>query len=917
MAGEGISLGTAYGYIELDTSGVDRAIKSAQQSFSGGIQSIGSSISGFGASLSTVFTPISLALGKATKDSMEYSEALVNIQAVTGMTADETQVLSDQLLEIGQHSRAGPQAVAESFYDIAGGVVDASSRMAVLNAAIAASEAGNADLGGTTKALISIMNGYGFSAEEAGHASDVLTQIVAKGVGSMDEMASALPTVAGQAHDLGISFDDLGAMTSYITTKGVAAGQATTQLGALMSAMAQPSTELSAALKSIGFESGRAAVKQLGLVGTLDKLKDAGYNVDDLVGRIEGARGAISLTDDTAKSFLENFNDGMDGLTEKARQIQDASPAAQLDFFNSAMSTLSITIGDTLAPVLSRMLEQILPIIQSVIDWVRANPELVSQIGMIAGALGIVGPILIGVGAAISAIGAIAGSALLPIIAIVAGVYLAFKNNFGGIRDFLQPILDRIGLAFQLAGLAFGDFQDTIDQGGSFIEAAIATIAGVISNFLIGLGILAPEQFVAFQDGIETTLGNVVTFITGTVIPALTTLADWFLNDALPAIVTFVTGTVIPAIGAFFTFLGNAWAVIGPALFAIADWFITTALPAIVNFVTTVVIPGIQSLISTLIGIWTQIQPGLQALFDWFVTTALPAIVNFIQTVVIPGVQGFIDLLVNIWTQIQPGLQALWDWFTVTALPAIIAFVQTTVIPGVQGFIDLLLGIWTQIQPGLQSLWDWFTVTALPGVVNFVQNTVMPAVQGFVDLLVGIWTAIQPGLSSFFDWVTKTGLPAIQSALQWFNDNIVKPISDALGGLFSGISNISSGVSGAVNSLTGPGTFLGGIGTTISQAVAIGQSVLGHDYPGAYSNNAAYMVGTGAQPEAFIPSSGGGGMAIPNFDKVMAGLMGGGQNGVTFEAGSVVVNANSAAEGRAAAISFEAELRQRLAARGN
>jgi len=74
-----------------------------------------------------------------------------------------------------------------------------------------------------------------------------------------------------------------------------------------------------------------------------------------------------------------------------------------------------------------------------------------------------------------------------------------------------------------------------------------------------------------------------------------------------------------------------------------------------------------------------------------------------------------------------------------------------------------------------------------------------------------------------------------------------------------------------------------------------------HDYLGAYQAAMPYVVGTGAQPELFLPTSGQGGMAIPNIDQ----LLGGG--GDTF---NNTIYANSYAEGQAAADGFEDRIRQ-------
>lgn len=66
-----------------------------------------------------------------------------------------------------------------------------------------------------------------------------------------------------------------------------------------------------------------------------------------------------------------------------------------------------------------------------------------------------------------------------------------------------------------------------------------------------------------------------------------------------------------------------------------------------------------------------------------------------------------------------------------------------------------------------------------------------------------------------------------------------------------------------------------------------------HDYVGPGTANTPYMIGKGAQPELFIPSTSG--FYIPNFDKVLANMTG--NQGSTI---NLSIYANSASEGKEA-----------------
>jgi len=625
MAGEGFNLGNAYGAVIIDVSGVSSAMRQAQgmisgglsgigasiggglQSVGSGIESMGQSITGVGLKIGTLVAPIALFARNAIMQFTSFDEAMTNIQAVTGASTDEIKTLGDKILEIGKNSRSGPQAVAEAFYDIAGGVTDASVRMPTLVAAVHAAEAGNADLGTTTKALIAIMNGYGFSADKAGYASDVLTQTVAKGVGSMNDFATALPDVAGLASTLGISFEDLGAQMAFITTKGISASEAGTQLTGMMVSLINPTQDMQDALKKIGFESGNAAIKQLGLAGTFKKFKDSGIDVTRLGGRIEAMRGAINLSSDAAKSFLDNFNLGLDGLTEKTRQIQNASPAAQLDFFNSSMSTIAITIGQSLAPALTNLLGKILPVMDSILAWVRANPELVAQIGMIVGAFAVAAPIIAAVGLVLSTIGTIIGAigaaialVLSPIgliIGAIVALYVAFQNNFLGIRDFLQPIFDSI-VDF------FAHFTDRVKLYWSLFQLYFAYyITNPLSDFW----------------------NNIVQ-------PALQPFLDWFnapgggLDLINIALNNFKTNVFDPVV----TLVAAIWENVKTGVGNFATWFTTGGLQEIVKKVNEFKTNSIDPLIKAIQDIWTKVQPflellknGIKTVFDWINTNVI------------------------------------------------------------------------------------------------------------------------------------------------------------------------------------------------------------------------------------------------------------------------------------------------------
>ena len=826
------SLGSATGEIIISAAGVRRGVEDAKREFRSGLDEIGSQVSEFGSNMTNLggsmvalTAPLVAGFAAGVNAATNFEESMSNIQAVTGDTAEQTAALGETLQTIGENSRFGGQAIAEAYYDVAGGVADASVRMDILNNAISLAQAGNTDLSSATQAMIAVMNSYGFSAEQAGMVSDVLTRTVGMGVGTMGDFAAAMPLVTGQANSLGIGLDHVGTMMAYMTTKGFSASQAATQLRAMMQSLMAPNNAMLDALHALGYENGQAALETNTLMGVFQELVNAGYGdqMAAMAGSSEALNGILAMTGENAETYIEFFDqyaDGIEGVTAAAENIQMASPAAQFDLLRSTISSLAIDIGQALLPTLVEIVQAIRPVVQSIINWVRQNPGLIRTIAMIVGGVAGLGAILMPLGGIISAIGGAIGLLANPfawIAAAIAAFGAAFETNFMGIRDAVQPVIE--GIISFIQG-----FISWINMGAEPLQAF---------RMAFGMAFSGETAVVvgSFVESVITGIGGIISFITGTVLPGLQSLVSWFITDGLPLAVNFVTGVVVPGLTNFVTFLGNVWATVSPGLFMLADWFINTALPAILTFITDMVVPGFEA---------------------------------------------FIGLIMGIWDAVSPTLLSLLDWFTVSALPSIVAFMTDTVGPTIQSITDFITGIWTLGSVALQALADWWSSDTLTSAIGGVSDVV----EAFQTVLSGIWNAVQP---------------VLQPILDFFN-NLLAPVREVI----NAISSLGGAVNGSGNNyMTTPTGVDVGVGTLSG----FGGS---RDSGGPVRANIPYYIGTGAQPELFIPETAGTMVPANQQNNYNSG---------SSDTYNLTINANSYAEGQAAAAGLrdglEAERRRR------
>ena len=483
-----------YGLLDLRDDGFRRGLGDAERGLDGlatNLKSVGDSLSGLGRSMTTYVTaPIVAGFGLMVNSAMNFDTAMTNAQAILGLTATEAAGLRNEVLAMGGASLAGPQATAEAFYDIVSGVQDASTHMAILDAAIRTSEAGAANLGSTTSAVIAVMNSYGFAADDAAFVSDVFTRTVGMGVMTMEQLASAMPAATQLANTMGIELDTLASFMAYMTTQGATASEASTRLRAAMTTMLNPTTELAKAIEALGFGSGESMVQALGLEGALSAIRDfGGGSFAGLITNQEALLAALSLTTDGATEFFETFVDGVDGATEAARNIQLESLSAQLALIGSKISELAIRIGNFLLPILISLAKQFKPVLDSVLTWIEANPKLVEDIIKITGVLMVLGPIIWLIG---KAIGIVAGIITLfsAAWAIATGKVALGTVAIAGVTTPVWAVVGAIAaLTAGLVWLAneigvFQFFGDMVNAARHFMQDPIRGIIEMIMGIV-------------------------------------------------------------------------------------------------------------------------------------------------------------------------------------------------------------------------------------------------------------------------------------------------------------------------------------------------------------------------------------------------------------------------------------------------
>ena len=345
---------------------------SAVDNYSKQFKKAGGAMSKFGTAVVTGFAVAGTAatvLGVASVKafaSVETGFAKVNTLLGEGENAQELYGDSVRRVSNEMGLQGGEVAALNGLYQtISAGITDTAEATEFLEAASIAAIGGSAELSAVINVGTKTMAAFG---DEAGSVTDVMDTFAAAvvaGQTTMPELANAFPKVAGLAAEMGMSLDETAGAFAGLTKVTQNSDVTATGMKATLTQLLKPQADLQAGLENIGFASGKAAIEELGLVGTLDALQKSVDGDVVALGAMFGNVRAITTVLPAVGKAADEISASMDIMANKtdlsAKQFDDMDKTSAQGFTklkNTFMSTLG-TIGAELAPAITPVLEGI------------------------------------------------------------------------------------------------------------------------------------------------------------------------------------------------------------------------------------------------------------------------------------------------------------------------------------------------------------------------------------------------------------------------------------------------------------------------------------------------------------------------------------------------------------------------------
>lgn len=485
-----IDVGSAVGYLLLDTTGFKDGFKSAVSdlkvlgdktaSASDKFKGVGSTLTSIGSSLTTSVTLPLVGVGAAmVATASTYESAASKMQSATGATESEMKNLKKAM------DNVYAQGFGEDFEDVADALSEVRKQMGKLSSdemedvtknAIALRDTFEYEVSESVRAANTLMKNFGLTSEEA---FDYIAYGAQNGLDWSDELLDTINEYSPQFKKLGLDAEDM----FNIFVKGAENGAWNLdKIGDAMKEFSIRAVDLSAtsiqAFQDLGFAEDFSAEFEAGgerAEIALNKVIQALRDMEDPLKQNEigvalfgtmwedlGPQVVTSL--DTIDNKLGDVSGSMDDLNSKRYDNLEGN----LSTLKNNATLLAKELGVVLLPIVNNIVIKITELVQKFRDLDEDQKELIVKIGGVVAALGPVllvgGKVSNGIGGLLekfgnlsSILGKTGGSfssmgasmvkiipIILLIIANIIALKIAWDNNLGGIQERTTSMVESI-----------------------------------------------------------------------------------------------------------------------------------------------------------------------------------------------------------------------------------------------------------------------------------------------------------------------------------------------------------------------------------------------------------------------------------------------------------------------------------------
>lgn len=555
-----INAGTAMAYLDLDTSGFRRGLSSALKEFqvfnnrandaSKRLTALGQTATITGKTLTTGLTlPLTAIGGAAVNSAIQFESAFAGVRKTVDGTEEDFAKLEQGIQDM---AKTMPQSAS----DIAG-VAEAAGQLGIqtdsildfTKTMIMLGDATNLSSEEAATQLARFANIVQMSQDNFDRLGSSVVALGNNLATTEAEIVAMGMRLAGAGNQIGLTEAQIMSFAGALSSVGIEAEVGGTAFSKVMIELQSAvenggktledfanvanmtSEQFAKAFKEdaagaiVAFISGLNDTERLGksTLGVIESLGMTEIRLRDTLLRAAGAGDLLSQSLEIGTTAWEENN----ALANEAEQ-RYATMASRLAMLKNRLNDVAMQVGDILMPYF----EDFVGVLENLFSWLDTldpkTKEFVVKLGLLAASLGpillifgkliqaflqiksvlsVLSPVIqfvIGLFTGTSGLGAVISALTGPIgilVAAIAALALAWKNDFAGIREFTSEVIDRLMTIFSIFVEHFqGTFGDRISQIIETVKEVFKALEPVVST-IFDLILDALDIFIALFSG--------------------------------------------------------------------------------------------------------------------------------------------------------------------------------------------------------------------------------------------------------------------------------------------------------------------------------------------------------------------------------------------------------------------------------
>lgn len=787
------NIGTAIGYLDLDTSKFKKGFQTAlgdletfgnkSNSASDRVYALGSAFQSVGSTMTKYVTTPLLGIGTAAVTvTAGFESAMSEVQAISGATGKDFEDLTAKAQEMGAKTKFSASESAEAMKYMAMAGWKTGDMLAGIEGIMSLAAASGEDLATTSDIVTDALTAFGLSAGDAGTFADVLAAASANANTNVYMLGESFKYAAPVAGALGYSAEDTAIALGLMANAGIKGSQGGTALRSSLSKLVKPTDDAATLMKKYGLSLTNAdgSMKSLGDVmgmlrekmGSLTEAEQA-KTAATLFGQeaMSGMLAIINASDTDYAKLTDAIYGSKDAAENMANTMQD-NLGGQLTILKSTLEGIAISFGNILLPAVKKVVESVQNFATRLNNLSETQKETIVRIAAVVAAIG---PLLVVGGKLLQFIGGLpkslaaakTGFAVLKtaitsisapvvaIVAVIATLVAAFKHLWDTNEEFRNSIIS----IWESIKETFSSFADGIVERVNSLGFDFENLTEVLSAAWDGFCNLLAPVFEGAFNAIAITLQTALDVLLGLVDFFIAVFqGDWdaawesikgVFSSIWEGIVEIFNTIVEMLRGVADTFLGwfdSSWE---EAWEAIKQFFADTW-DAIVEFFTTTIdniVTGVSNFIDDVVEFFANLPETLAYWLGFALGKIASWIVDLGKKALEVGPK-FLDSVVKFFSEL-PGKAENWLNQMIQKVTAWSTNLKTKAVASGTNFLNSIVSYLTQL-PGKFTTWFNQVITYLNGIPGKFKSI-------GANMLKSLWEGLKSVWNNLWSWISSIG----------------------------------------------------------------------------------------------------------------------------------------------------------------